>query len=63
MTSYLVSFIIIIIIFIIIAIIMIMIMIIINLLLVGQVTRYLVSLRKVLSRSAVRWSRLLLESR
>ena len=39
------------------------IIIIINLLLVGQVTRYLVSLRKVLRRSAVRWSRLLLERR
>ena len=34
-----------------------------NLLLVGQVTRYLVSLRNVFSSSAVRWSRLLFESR
>ena len=34
-----------------------------NLLLVGQVTRYLVSLRNVFSRSAVRWSRLLFDKR
>ena len=34
-----------------------------NLLLVGQVTKYLVSLRKVLRRSAVRWSRLLFDNK